>query len=176
MFLTVEDQIEGSLLDAGCGTGETALYFAERGRQVIGIDFLDVALGRAEAKAEQRGVSATFLNKDALALAEWDERFDCVIDSGLFHTFSDEQREQYVQGLATVLKRPGRLFLACFSDAEPDGDFGPRRVTEAELRYAFSDGWRIESLQPVRFEVRDDVDLPFSPGGPKAWLMIVQRV
>ena len=30
-FIEVADQITGSILDAGCGTGETALFFASRG-------------------------------------------------------------------------------------------------------------------------------------------------
>jgi cyclopropane fatty-acyl-phospholipid synthase-like methyltransferase len=56
---------------------------------------------------------------DALALKDLPEVFDSVIDSGLFHVFSDEDRKRYVGGLATVLKPGGRLFLLCFSDEEP---------------------------------------------------------
>ena len=40
-FLDVADQIAGSVLDAGCGTGENALFFASRGHKVTGIDFLE---------------------------------------------------------------------------------------------------------------------------------------
>lgn len=39
-FIDVADQITGSILDAGCGTGENALFFAKRGHKVTGIDFL----------------------------------------------------------------------------------------------------------------------------------------
>ena len=39
-FLDVADRITGSVLDAGCGTGENALFFASRGQKVTGIDFL----------------------------------------------------------------------------------------------------------------------------------------
>ena len=72
---------------------------------------------------------ATFLVKDALTLKDWTERFDNVIDSGLFHVFSDEDRRRYVEGLATVLKPGGRLFLLCFSDEEP-GDAGAEAGVE----------------------------------------------
>ena len=48
-FLDVADRITGSLLDAGCGTGENALFFAGRGQKVTGIDFLDEPIkGEAE--------------------------------------------------------------------------------------------------------------------------------
>src|SRR5438445_383946 len=114
-FIDVADRITGSVLDAGCGTGDTALFFAGRGCKVTGIDFLDVPIQRAKQKAAEQGKTVTFLVKDALTLKDWPERFDNVVDSGLFHVFSDEHRKKYVAGLATVLKPGGRVFLLCFS-------------------------------------------------------------
>ncbi len=119
VFLGVADRITGSVLDAGCGTGENALYLAGRGHQVTGIDFLEEPIRRARQKAAERGLAAAFLVRDALTLQGWAERFDGVIDSGLFHVFDDQDRHRYVEGLATVLKPGGRLFLMCFSDEEP---------------------------------------------------------
>jgi cyclopropane fatty-acyl-phospholipid synthase-like methyltransferase len=174
-FIDVAEQITGSVLDAGCGTGDTALFFAGRGCQVTGIDFLDVPIQRAKRKAAERGVPATFLVKDALKLKDWSERFDNVIDSGLFHVFSDEDRRPYVEGLATVLKPGGKLFLMCFSDEER-GTQGPRRVSKPELHDAFAQGWLIESIEPTRAEVRPDIkDVTFSEGGPKVWFMVARR-
>jgi len=174
-FRDVADRITGSVLDAGCGTGDTALFLAGRGCKVTGIDFLDVPIQRAKQKAAERGVQATFLVMDALTLNDWPERFDNVIDSGLFHVFSDEDRRPYVEGLATVLKPGGKLFLMCFSDEEP-GTQGPRRVSKQELHDAFAQGWLIESIEPTRAEVRPDLkDLTFSEGGPKAWFVVVRR-
>ncbi len=175
-FIDVADRIAGTVLDAGCGTGDTALFLAGRGCKVTGIDFLDVPIQRAKRKAAERGVQAAFLVKDALTLKDWTERFDNVIDSGLFHVFSDEDRRRYVEGLATVLKPGGRLFLLCFSDEEP-GAQGPRRVSKDELHAAFASGWAVESVQPVRVEVRPDLkDMSFSEGGPKAWFAVIRRM
>ncbi len=175
-FLDVADQINGSILDAGCGTAENALFFASRGQKVTGIDFLEEPIKRAKQKAAERGLSATLLVLDALALKDLPELFDCVIDSGLLHVFSDEDRRRYVEGLATVLQPGGRLFLLCFSDQEP-GTQGPRRVSKQELHDAFAQGWAIESLSPSRFEVRPDLKgLTFSEGGPKAWFVVIQRL
>ena len=173
-FMEVADQITGSILDAGCGTGENSLFFASRGCKVTGIDFLEEAIQRAKRKATERGLSVTFLVKDATDLNGWSERFDNVIDCGLFHGFSDEDRKKYVEGLATVLKPGGRLFLMCFSEQEP-GTMGPRRVTQKELRDAFTEGWIIESIKPSQFEVVPLKDFTFSEGGPKAWFAVVKR-
>lgn len=175
-LLDVADKITGSVLDAGCGTGENALFFASRGQKVTGIDFLAEPINLAKQKAAERGLTATFLVMDALALKELPEVFDNVIDSGLFHVFSDDDRRRYVEGLASVLKPGGRLFLLCFSDAEP-GDQGPRRVTKKEIEDTFAEDWVIESIEPSEYEVRPDPkDISFSEGGPKAWIVVVRRV
>jgi len=175
VFVRAADQITGAVLDAGCGTGENALFFAQQGRTVTGVDFLDQPIAEAKRKAQERGLSATFLVLDALHLDELSESFDSVIDCGLFHVFSDEDRARYVAGLASVVRPSGRLFLLCFSDQEPPGD-GPRRVSQQELREAFAEGWEIESIAEARFEVRPDLeDLHFSEGGPFAWFCTIRR-
>jgi len=174
-FLDVAGRITGSILDAGCGTGDNALLFASRGHKVTGIDFLEEPIKRAKRKATERGLSSTFLVMDALALKDLPEVFDSVIDSGLFHVFSDDDRKRYVEGLASVLKPGGRLFLLCFSDEEP-GTQGPHRVSRKELHDAFAKDWSVESIEPSRFEVRPDLkDLNFSEGGPRVWFVVVRR-
>ena len=174
-FQKAADKIAGSVLDAGCGTGENALFLASRGHVVTGFDFLEEPVTRARRKASERGLAATLLVKDALGLQAWTERFDNVIDSGLFHVFSDADRVTYVQGLKTVLKPGGRLFLLCFSDETP-GTNGPRRVSQNELRAAFADGWQIESIEPSNIEVRPEIKGPMFGGqAPRGWFMIARR-
>ena len=121
-------------------------------------------------------MTATFLVMDALALKDLPEVFDNVIDSGLFHVFSDEDRKRYVEGLASVLKPGGRFFLLCFSDAEP-GEQVSRRVSRKEIEDGFAEGWVVESIEPSRYEVRPDLkDDSFKDGGPRAWLVVAKRV
>src|SRR5215218_8541038 len=79
MFVEVADRVTGSVLDAGCGTGENALFFAGRGHEVLGIDFLEWPVREAERKAAERGLSAEFLRRDALDLATLGRRFDSVL-------------------------------------------------------------------------------------------------
>jgi cyclopropane fatty-acyl-phospholipid synthase-like methyltransferase len=175
-LLAVADRITGSVLDSGCGTGENALFLASRGQKVTGIDFLAEPITLAKQKGAERGLTVTFLVMDALALKELPEVFDNVIDSGLFHVFGDEDRGRYVEGLASVLKPGGRLFLLCFSDAEP-GDQGLRRVSRQEIEAAFAEGWAVESIEASRYEVRPDPnDSSFRDGGPKAWLVVARRL
>lgn len=169
------DKITGSILDIGCGPGDNALFFASRGNKVTGADFIEGPIARAKHKAKERGVVATFVVKDALKLQDWTERFDSIVDSGLFHVFSDEDRSRYVAGLKSVLKPGGRLFLLCFSDEMP-GTEGPRRVSQKELRNAFADGWQIESIEGAEFDVRPQAKEELFHGiDPKAWFLIARR-
>jgi len=175
-FQAAADRVVGSVLDAGCGTGEHALFFAARGHAVTGFDFLEEPIAAAQRKADERGLIVKFLVKDAVKLDEWTERFDNVLDSGLFHVFSDADRVHYVRGLKTVLDPGGRLFLLCFSDATPGAE-GPRRVSQSELRQSFADGWEIESLEPVRLEIRPEYKQQgaFSGEDPLGWFLIASR-
>jgi SAM-dependent methyltransferase len=163
-------EITSPVLDAGCGTGEHALLFSERGLEVLGIDVSATAIRRARIKAEQRGLEAEFVVGDVLALDRLNRSFRTVIDSGVFHVFDDVDRPRYVASLASAMEPGGVLHLLCFSEHTP-GDEGPRRVTQAELRDAFADGWRVERIEAAEFEVRPD----WPPGTAQAWLARIVR-
>ncbi len=107
-FVHLEEtgEVEGRVLDVGCGTGENALYFERRGHPTWGVDFSPTAIARARAKAAERGLAVTFQVASALELSALHETFDTVTDCGLFHTFSDEERIRYSASVASVL-RPG---------------------------------------------------------------------
>ena len=154
-------QVLGTVLDIGCGTGEHALYFAEHGFASTGIDGASTAISRARAKAKQRGLDVSFEVADALNLSMSERQFDTVIDSGLFHVFSDEERPLYRASLERVVRPGGTYFLMCFSEKQP-GDRGPRRVTQDEIRAVFRDGSRINYIEPAMFET--------NVGDAHAWL------
>ena len=175
-FIEAADKVTGPVLDSGCGTGNSSLFFAARGLKVTGIDFVEEAIRLARAKAAERSLSVEFLVKDAMTLGDWDERFASVIDSGLFHIYSGDERQRYVQGLAHVLKPGGRLFLFSFSDKLPPEMGG---VSKQELYDIFAKGWDIESLQLVQGELNPAFAEEFSDwspnGDPKMWFAIIRR-
>jgi len=170
--LAARGMLTGQVLDAGCGTGEQTLLAASSGADALGVDVSPLAVERARAKAATRGISARFEVADALSLEGLGLDFDTIIDSGLFHVFDDESRVRYVASLASVLRPGGRLYLMCFSDRQP-GAFGPRRVSQDELRAAFGDGWTIIALQPDAFEINPG---DFGTATAQAWLATVSRV
>jgi len=143
--------VKGSVLDVGCGTGENALFYAEQGHPVLGIDTAPKAIEAAREKALARESQAVFELGDALQLDRFGRVFDTVTDCGLFHILSDANRPRYVSSLRSVLPKGGRLFLMTFSEKTPGGR-GPRRVTQEEIRVAFAEGWVVREIVEARFE------------------------
>jgi SAM-dependent methyltransferase len=164
------ERLQGPVLDAGCGTGENALFFAAAGLEAVGVDAVPAAVEAARAKARQRGLTAEFLVHDALRLGELGRRFGTVVDSGLFHTFDDDERRRYVASLAAATGAGARVYILCFSEHE-QGDGGPRRVTQAELREVFDHPpFRVLGIDAAEMGSR------LGGGGRKAWLARLERV
>lgn len=161
-------ELRGRVLDIGCGTGEHALMAAQRGLEAIGIDSSPRAIEIAKRKARERGLNVRFLVHNALDLASIGEQFDTVLDSGWFHVFSDEHRAAYVEGLKVVTRPGAHYFMLCFSEHQP-GDFGPRRVTQPEIRQSFNAGWRVESIEMKKLHTN------LGPEGIIAWLAHITR-
>jgi SAM-dependent methyltransferase len=163
-------EIVGRVVDLGCGTGENACYLAGRGHVVRGIDFAPTAVAKAREKAAARGLTATFEVGNALELRAPRPRADALVDCGLFHTFGDADRPRYAASVARVLRAGGRVFVLCFCDHEPAAWGGPRRVTRAELRATFDDGWRERWIREGRFAT----NMPEVEG--RAWVASFERL
>ena len=108
--LAQSGEIVGTVLDVGCGTGENALYLSSLGHEVTAIDTAQEAIDKARRKSLERRLRVNFRLVDALALPCLGLTFDTVIDSGVFHVFSDEERVEYANNLGAVLMPGGRLF------------------------------------------------------------------
>jgi hypothetical protein len=87
-----------------------------------------------------------------------------VLDSALFHVFTDEERPRYAESLLRVIPPGGRYFMLCFSDRQEGGQ-GPRRVSQAEIEATFGEGWQIDSIAAVTLELINDPGV--SPGAPR---------
>lgn len=116
-----------SVVDLGCGSGTCAVHLAEKGFDVVGVDFTPVALDKARKAAADAGVADTCrfvegdLTKPAIPGAEG--TYDLLLDFGTLDDLTGPDR----QGMAdTVLRlsHPGSLFvLWCFYT---DGEGLPR--------------------------------------------------
>lgn len=175
-----EGWIRGTVLDAGCGSGEHTIHLAGLGYDVRGVDFSARAVEQARTNAAQQRVSARFEVADALNLGE-QERFDTVIDSALFHVFGPDDRLTYARNLHAAC-RPGALVhVLALSDA--DSLFSGPRISDAVIREAFDQGWVMEELRPSQYrgiaKGEEALQLGVADGEPvdtAAWLARVRRV
>ncbi len=100
-----------SILDYGCGTGDCAIFLAERGAKVVGIDISSEAIKQAKEKAKQKGLDnlLMFEQMDAENLQYADNSFDFVYGVSILHHL---QLSSAYHEIARVLKPSGRaLFL-----------------------------------------------------------------
>lgn len=155
----------GTVLDAGCGSGENALHLASRGLPVLGVDVAETALAIARRRASELGLDAEFMTADALHLERLGRRFDTVLDCGLFHAFDADERVAYVKSLEVVTK--GTLYILCFSDGE---NAGPHPVKREALTKPFGAGWRVKAIveERVRTRFHDEAGAP-------AWFATIER-
>ncbi len=148
VFVEVEQdgEVAGHVLDVGCGLGDNALFFAERGYQVTGIDVSPSVIENNRDKAHERGLKAEFLVADAITMEGVGGPFQTIVDSALFHCLDEEDQQKYISALHGICSPGAQLHLLAFSDRLPT-EIPAYRNSEEHLRATFSDGWTIHRLQ-----------------------------
>lgn len=159
--------VGGAVLDIGCGLGDNAIYLAQQGHSVTGLDFSPAALTTARSRAADAGVDVRFAVADATKLEGYTDAFDTVIDSGMFHCLEDDGKRSYAHALHRATRPGARLLLSCFSDANAVDEEWPRpMVSEQTLRDVFSEaGWDVTSVEPATVQ---------RPDGPAMAFFLVQ--
>jgi SAM-dependent methyltransferase len=114
----------GRALDLACGEGRNAVWLAEQGWQVVGVDYSDVALAKAARLAAERGVDIELLEADLLVYEPPSLRYDLVCV--LYLQLPQEER-RLVLGRAAAAVAPGGTFLLVGHDLTnlADGHGGP---------------------------------------------------
>jgi len=159
----VDGLAPGRALDLACGAGRNAVWLAEQGWQVTGVDFSDVAIDNARRLAGDRGVAVEWLVAD---LGEWEpaaNAFDLVVV--LYLHLPAEERGPIMRRAAAALAGGGTILVVGHHSANiAEGTGGPqdaRVLFTAEDIAADLEGLDVEKaervLRPVEGE-RDAVD------------------
>jgi SAM-dependent methyltransferase len=133
----------GRTLDVGCGTGTNAIYLAQHGFDVVGVDVSRIAVETARAKANG---TCRFETLDFLTEAPPGGPFQFVFDRGCFHIFDeDHERARFAENVAAALVTGG-IWLSLIGSTEgPPRDVGPPRRTARHVMSAI-EPW-LEILQ-----------------------------
>jgi SAM-dependent methyltransferase len=151
-------------VDLGCGMGHYAIYLAQRGFNVTGIDISPTAIKLAQGKAEKERVTCKFMVADVLGnLDILKDTFDFAYDWSLLHHVYPDKRRTYIENVNKILNIRGHYLSVCFSEKDPQ--FGGSRKyretpigtmlyfsSEEELKDLFSCYFRIIELKTIEIQ------------------------
>jgi SAM-dependent methyltransferase len=160
-----QGKIQGDVLDAGCGEAALALHMAALGHNAVGLDASPTAIELAKAGAARQGLTnVSFEVADISAFTGYDERFDTIVDSTLFHSMPVELREGYQQSIVRAAAPGASYYVLVFARTAEGGPANP--VTQDELRDVVSKYWVIDEIRPARihgnFAHANSPEFPFS--------------
>jgi SAM-dependent methyltransferase len=124
----VEGLPRGRALDLACGEGQNAIWLAGRGWDVVGVDFSEVAIAKARARAERDGIAVDFAVADLLEYEPEPGAYDLVL---LLYLHLPPHERRLVLERASAALAPGGALLLIGHDLlnMTDGVGGPSDPT-----------------------------------------------
>jgi SAM-dependent methyltransferase len=165
-FITSGRVTPSQTLEIGTGTGTNAIWLAERGFNVLGVDVAPLAVEQARAKMNGRDLRCRFATLDILAEPAPGGPFHFVLDRGCFHVFDEsEERARFAAQVAAALA-PGGLWLSLIGSTEgPPREVGPPRRSAREVTLAIEPALEILELRSAEFHGH----------GAKAWFCLAHQ-
>ena len=155
----------GRILEAGCGAGRILRYYHNQGADIVGIDFIEVAINKLKKIDPFLRVEVG----DISSLRFENESFKYILAFGLYHNL-EYGLEQAIEETYRVLESGGSVCASHRADniqtrltdwlsdrrssKDKDGsralEFHKMNLTRAEFSQAFENaGFTIESIVPV---------------------------
>jgi SAM-dependent methyltransferase len=157
----------GRALDLGCGTGINAVWLAQHGYEVTGVDVAPLAIEQARAR-QPAGVACRFATHDVLAAMPDGGPFQLVFDRGCFHVFDDAKERAKVAAQVAAVLAPDGVWVSLIGSTEgPPREVGPPRRSLREVADAIEPHLEIVS---VRADVFRD-----APEPAMAWICTSRR-
>jgi len=103
------------ILDLGCGGGDQAKVFAQKGYEVVGVDIAPSLIKFAQQQFQKEGLGGTFMIGDMRSI-DYDAEFDaCVLLSGTFGFFGDVEDQKLLRSICRAIKLGGKAFIMFLS-------------------------------------------------------------
>jgi len=160
-------------LELGCGTGTNAVFLAEQGFSVTGIDISELAIDRAKALARESNVDARFLQCELEQFPDPETPFRFLFDRGLYHVVRQEQLDRFLKLLEKVTE-PGSLWLTLAGNANDPNpqDNGPPTVSAEEMCRELEPLFAIVQMREFQFS---GVQIGGEDVRPLAWSVLLRR-
>lgn len=114
------------ILDLGCGAGNNALFLAEQGFDVYGIDGSKAAIRECRSRFAKKGLRGTFVNCDLKQLPFPNKAFNCVVDRESLYANSGEDIKTIIAQVWSKLKKNGLFISFIFNNMHPQKRLGIR--------------------------------------------------
>lgn len=150
-----------NVLVPGCGYGRNAIYFANEGHIVKGIDYSHNAITLANSLIDQSNLALqvsfsvadinTYINEDK-------EQFDCIYLSNVIHLLNRKDRDYFFQHINKKMTDQGYLSFTCISTTDEhygQGEFigeNTYRMTDGKEIHFFDEA-EIVSLLEGKFNI-----------------------
>jgi thioredoxin reductase/SAM-dependent methyltransferase len=147
----------GTALDLGCGAGADAIWLAQQGWAVTGVDISAAGLAHAASAADRAGLTdrIEWVQRDlhsGLPDGEWD-----FVAAAYLHSPVEFQREQVLRRAAAAVAPGGTLLVIGHQGHASGQPSPPAEVTfptaDDVLRTLDLDGWTVERAEAVQVEV-----------------------
>ena len=119
-------------VDLGCGTGTNAIYLAQHGFQVDGIDSALLAILKARRKARRQDATVRFHVGKVTRLPFLTHPVRLALDIGCLHGLQPEDRLDYAQEVGRVVAAGGHYMLYAW------GRHGQRGLDPGEVQALFA--------------------------------------
>lgn len=155
-------------IDLGCGAGANAIFLAQRGFDVTGVDFSPAAIGKAQARAKGAGVNIKFIVDDLTNSHHSNGAFDLLVDYGVSDDMGLKHRALFVNTLLALTHPGSHYVLWCFEYPvrwwERIAPFMDLPYTADEVQARFAEYFEIE-------KIAGELDWSKFPPGYAAYLM-----
>lgn len=130
---------KGSVLDVGMGEGRDALFLAEKGFQVTGVDLSEIAVKKCLKLAKEKKLSVEALIGDFLDYYP-DNRFDIIISNSTLHLMEKDSVRRAVVKMKKMTRKNGLNIIAVFT--KKDSSSVPYKFEKDELKLFYKD-WKV---------------------------------
>lgn len=101
-------------IDLGSGTASNAIYLAQHGFDVTGVDFAVAAIELGRKRAAEAGVQVNFIVDDLTHLQHVSGTFDLLVDYGVLDDLVTKDRDLYVTSVLPLVHAGTQFVLYCF--------------------------------------------------------------
>ncbi len=141
----------GRALDLGCGAGGNALWLAEHGWEVVGVDWAESAIKKARSAATAKRLGASFIAAD---ITQWKPKreFDLVISCYALPPAGSQRQQTFTSALQGLDQRGTIMILEWDKSSTIVAGWNPKDLTSIDEILSYLKEFTIEKAKIVKID------------------------